>query len=314
MPAEIIMVEGRIGRVKPVRTAIVCGSDAWLWIDAGIAGTPRDAILPALATRGLTPPARNIAVITHGDVDHFGGITELREAVPQLVTMAHALDARLMEDLDVLVAERYDRFRDEGVVLDDDRVAQLRSRAGEAVAVDVRLTGAARIDLGDGEHWRVLPAPGHSGGHVVVVSDARRHAFLGDAVMGWGVIDGEGCLLPPHYIDVLAYRSTVDLLRTLDLETMDAAHEARLTGASVDAFLAASAEAVDAIGTAVSAADAVIESDAPDRLARVCADVHARLGRWPDASPLTLADAVSAHLAQLRVGSNTHPYADGGVA
>ncbi|MFS0894935.1 MBL fold metallo-hydrolase [Microbacterium sp. 179-I 3D3 NHS] len=297
MHAEILIVEGRIGRVKPVRTAIVCGSDAWLWVDAGISGTPTDAILPALAARDLVPPPRNLAVVTHADVDHFGGIAELRRAVPQLVTIAHALDARLMDDLDVLVAERYDRFGDAGVDLEAERIAQLRARAGSAVAADVRLTAVTELDLGDGERWSVVPAPGHSDGHVVAVSAARAHAFVGDAVMGWGVIDGEGRLLPPHYTDVPAYRATIRALRALDLQTMDAAHEPRFHGDAVDAFLVESEQAVEAIGAEVAAAAEAVAGDAPDRLARICSRVHERLGRWPDVSPLTLADAVTAHLA-----------------
>jgi glyoxylase-like metal-dependent hydrolase (beta-lactamase superfamily II) len=294
---DVLVIEGRIGAVKPVRTAIVRGRDTWLWIDAGIAGTPTDFILPELRRLGLTPPARNLLLITHCDVDHFGGATELAAAVPGLVIVAHRADADLMADLGRLVTTRYDRFRDAGLVLPGERAAQLRARAGAAVEAHVLIDAPITIDVGAATTWEVVEVPGHSAGHVAAVASDRSIVFAGDAVMGWGVRDGDGNLQPPHYVDAGAYLSSIAALERISPRTLHLAHEAPFSGDDLTAFLRDSREAVVEIGAAVARAGDRIEPTDPDHLRLVCEAVHAELDRWPDAPPAALADPVAAHLA-----------------
>ena len=294
--AEVLVVEGRIGAAKPVRTAIVQGADTWLWIDAGIAGTPRDWILPELHRRGLNPPARNLLLISHCDVDHFGGAAELRSIVTGMVVAAHHADATLMADLDCLIATRYDRFGGAGIVVPDARIAELRARAGAAVRTGLLLKGGEHVDVGDGEQWEVLHVPGHSAGHLAVVSHDHALAFAGDAAMGWGVVDATGNLQPPHYIDVDAYLGSISRLEHLSLGTLQLAHETALSGAALTQFLRSSREAVSQIGAAVAHEGARLRPSDPHRLRHICEAVHDELGHWPNAPAASLADSVSAHL------------------
>jgi glyoxylase-like metal-dependent hydrolase (beta-lactamase superfamily II) len=294
--AEVLVVEGRMGAGKPVRTAIVRGTDTWLWIDAGIAGTPRDWILPELHRRGLSPPARNLLLISHCDVDHFGGAAELRSNVTGTVVAAHDADAKLMADLDCLIATRYDRFRGAGIVVPDARIAELRARAGAAMRTDLLLKGGEHLDVGDGEQWEVLHVPGHSAGHLALVSHDHALAFAGDAAMGWGVVDATGNLQPPHYIDVDAYLGSISRLEHLSLGTLQLAHETAVSGAALTQFLRSSREAVSQIGAAVAEAGARVRPSDPHRLRRICEAVHDELGHWPSAPAASLANSVSAHL------------------
>jgi len=297
---DILIVEGRIGAVKPVRIAIVRGTEAWLWIDAGIAGTPREFVFPELHRLGLTPPTRNLLVVTHCDVDHFGGAAELQAALPGLVVVAHHADADLIANLDRLVSARYDRFRHDGLNVPEARLAQLRTRAGSGVTAHVLVDGPMSVDIGGAGSWELVEVPGHSAGHLAVVASDRSVAFAGDAVMGWGVRDGDGNLQPPHYVDVAAYVGSIATLERMSIGILQLSHEEPLAGDALVEFFADSRRAVIEIGAAVdravdAAAGAGINS--AGRLRRICEAVHRELGRWPDAPATALADAVMAHLA-----------------
>jgi glyoxylase-like metal-dependent hydrolase (beta-lactamase superfamily II) len=290
---RVLIVEGRIGDVKPVRTAIIMSPGTWLWVDAGIATTPRDAILPELRRRGLPPPERNLLLVTHCDVDHFGGAAALRAEVPGMTVLAHPADARLMEDLDVLIAERYDRFGSRGIPAPPARLTQLRERAGAAVRADVHVRAGTGFDLGEAGMWEVLELPGHSAGHLGLAARDGEVVFAGDAVMGRGVLDGTGSLQPPHYVDVDAYLGTIDRMASLQIGTLHLGHEPALSGDALDSYLELSRQTVHEIGDAVSRATGGVGTA---DLAGICEAVHASLGHWPDAPAAALADPITAHL------------------
>ena len=68
-----------------------------LLVDTGTAETPHDVILPYFKSAGLDPSDLDYVVITHADVDHFGGIQAIRQAAPHGVFCAHAADAPWIE-------------------------------------------------------------------------------------------------------------------------------------------------------------------------------------------------------------------------
>lgn len=295
--AELRCIEARMGAAKPLLQYIVAGADCWVWIDSGIASTPDDWFLPELERGALVPPRSNLLVVTHADVDHFGGANRLRELLPGLVVVAHRSDAELLADPDALLARRYDAHRGEGVDLPPSRVAELRSRGGGAVRVDVAVGGDTELRLDEGEAWRLLHAPGHSDGHLVVWNPDRRVVIAGDAVMGWGVVDAAGELQPPHYTDVAAYLGSIAMVRALDPVRLCLSHRTELRDGAVRDFLDESEAAVRAIGAAVATAAAELESDAASRLGRICDTVRGSEPRWRAASPAAFASAVAAHLA-----------------
>ncbi|MEU8825374.1 MBL fold metallo-hydrolase [Streptomyces sp. NPDC048636] len=291
--AVLERIDAVMGATKPLFQHIVRGDDLWLWIDAGIAETPDQWILPALADRGLTPPARNLLVLTHVDVDHFGGLSRLSAALPNLTVIGHAADARLLHDHDELMRIRYDAFGEGGLPLPHERVDQLRDRAGAPVPADISLTEEARVHVGD-EEWHILHLPGHTAGHLAVWNPASRVLIAGDAVMGRGVRDGDGRLQPPHVIDAPAYRATIERIRALAPAELRLSHEEVLTGPAVRTFLDDSLAALEAIGRAVAAARA----GGVRRLADLCTAVASSTGGWPDAPPVAFAPTVEALVSE----------------
>lgn len=285
-----------MGRQKLLNQYILMSEDLWVWIDAGISTTPDQWIFPELEQRGMVPPTQNLLIITHADVDHFGGASALKRAIPSLMTMAHEADCTLISDIHVAMGRRYGIFDAEGMVLPKSRVEELHERAGDPVHVDIAINAEVSLQLGDGEIWKVLHLPGHSEGHLALWHPETHTAVIGDAVMGWGVVDGEGALQPPHYVDVEEYLATIDRLRHYDLETIHFSHRANICGADVDTFLNESSEAVEYLALTIDAALEVVDIDDPQYLKAICEYVSSNTERWPGALPSAFANAVASHL------------------
>jgi glyoxylase-like metal-dependent hydrolase (beta-lactamase superfamily II) len=284
----LVRIEARIGAAKPLFQHVVIDEGTWLWIDAGIDTTPDEALLGQLPWQSAS---RHLALITHGDVDHFGGLGQLRAAIPSLVIACHQRDARWIADTDAIMAERYLNHVSSGIDVPPARQAQLRQRAGAPTRPDLLLAGGETFDLGGAGQWVVLTLPGHSPGSIGLWESATRTAIVGDAVMGWGVVDGEGRLNPPPYSSVADYLATIATLENLGTERLLVAHDVERRAEEVRAFLAESRTAVHEIGAAARAARRSPSSD----LGALCDVVGRSLGRWPEETWPGLADAIVAH-------------------
>ncbi|MHB1417643.1 MAG: MBL fold metallo-hydrolase, partial [Chloroflexota bacterium] len=83
---------------RPLNLPVICGDRVAL-VDTGMAGTPRQSVLPYLAAHGLTPADVSLVVVTHAHTDHYAGNEELRLAAGEgLRFAAHRLDRAWIED------------------------------------------------------------------------------------------------------------------------------------------------------------------------------------------------------------------------
>lgn len=209
-----------------------------LLVDTGVKETPADVILPALAALGVDPGGLDLVLVSHADVDHFGGNGAIRAAAPQALICAHAADVPWIEDRERILRERYGWYEAYGIGYPPETFQWLRDAMGPDVPVDVHLRGGELFRLGGKLSVEVLHLPGHSHGHIGVWEPRSRTAIVQDAVMARGLLDTEGNVIhPPPIIDVAGYERSVRLLQSLEPERLLTAHYEVLEGAEALRFL-----------------------------------------------------------------------------
>lgn len=235
-----------------------------LLVDTGIVSTPHEVILPALRGIDLDPADLDFVLISHADVDHFGGNAALRQAAPRTVFCAHAADCAWISDRERILRERYGWYEEHGPEADYDAGTKdwLRDALGADVPVDLHLAGGEVFRLGPRLAVEVLHLPGHSGGHLGLWDPVSRSAIVVDAVLAGGLLDMDGRVIhPPPYVDIPAYEATIRRLHRLAPARLLTAHYAVIEGADVARFLDDSlafvARARDAVREAVFAVDEV---------------------------------------------------------
>lgn len=285
---RLLMIESEMGS-RRLQQWVVTGSDGAMLIDTGVAGTVTDVIAPALAAAGIGLEGLVEVVITHADVDHYGGDGELRALRADMPIRAHALDRAQIESWQRIAAERYGWYRPHGLDYPPTAWEWLERAAGPDTALSGTVADGELIDLG-GVEVEILHLPGHSLGHIGVFLPATRTAIVGDAVMGYGFDDLSGRRAsPPPYVDLHAYRGTIERVGGLGATRLCTAHFPLLGGADVDAFLGLSRNFVDDLEREIEAG-----GGASKPLPQLHSSVAAALGGWPEME-VELARSIGAH-------------------
>ena len=277
---------------------LVRGSDATLLLDTGVRGTVPAFLLPALALLGIDTGQVGHVVVSHCDVDHFGGLADVRAHLPRARVRAHAADRPLMEHYERYVQERAAAFTDDWGWHEDPAVLDwCREVTGEA-GLDGDLAEGEVIELGD-RSVVVRHVPGHSRGHLAVEVPAVDAWLVSDAVLGATVPLADGTpAFPPTYRYVDDYLDTVARLQHAAPSLLLTAHYADRSGAEVMAFLDESLAFVHHLETLLEDAFAPGE---PLALADVLLNVNERAGAWPsEGTAGALAFPVVGHLERWR--------------
>jgi glyoxylase-like metal-dependent hydrolase (beta-lactamase superfamily II) len=292
---------------RPFSQYLLRGEKALL-VDTGVATTPAEVILPALESLELPPFELDFVLVSHADVDHFGGNEAIREAAPAALVCAHAADTPWIEDRERILRERYGWYTVHGIGYPPDVAVWLRDAMGADVPVDLRLQGGEVFRLGAGLEVRVLHLPGHSPGHLGLWEPSSRTAIITDAVMANGLLDTEGKVIhPPPYFDPAGYAGSVRLLQSLDPARLLTAHYEVIDGDDVAEFLA------DTLRFVERARRTVAEELAAARqltLAELLGKADAKLGPFTS-MPNELAGPLRAHLRELVASGRAEEAPDG---
>lgn len=209
-------------------------------VDTGIISTPDDVLLPAFRQLGLDPADLDYVLITHADVDHFGGNAAMRQAAPRAIVCAHTEDAPWIADRERILRERYGWYAAHGAAADYDEAtkAWLRDAMGPDVPVDLLLVGGEWFRLGPARSLQVLHLPGHSGGHIGLWEPVSRTAIVADAVLAAGLLNAEGEVIhPPPYVLSEAYEATIRRLQSVRPARLLTTHYTVMADDAVDRFL-----------------------------------------------------------------------------
>ena len=232
------------GYVRPRLAAayLVRGTRSAAVVETGVrSAVPR--ILAALDAEGIEREAVSHVVVTHVHLDHAGGAGALLAVLPRARLVVHPRGARHLVDPAKLVQgsvavygeARFRELYGEIVPVPADRVVE----AGEGFS----------LDLGE-RPLRFLDAPGHAKHHFVVLDEASRGFFTGDA---FGVsyretdLAGRPFLFPtttPVQFDPPALHATIDRMMSERPERMYLTHFG-MVGGDVGAHAQALHRAID---------------------------------------------------------------------
>lgn len=271
------------------------GSERSLLFDVGVNGAIPDHLLPFAESNHLSLSRIETVVVSHCDVDHFGGIQDAHDFLPSATVLAHELDAHAMENFDAYETSRGRSFRTPyGFDPGEDDWSRQVVREGR---VDRRLTGDEKITLGD-RTVDIVHLPGHTRGHLGIYDKTYSFLAISDAILGEAVpLASQEPAFPPTYRHERLYSDSIERVRGLRVQTMATAHYGVFEGDEVSAFLDASCDFVRALKGLVHS----VVSGAPGLdLMAITERIDPLVGDWPKGvSVPALTFPVVAHLEQL---------------
>lgn len=273
------------------------GDDDIAMFDTAVDGMSQERVVPYLESIGRDPAEVRWVVVSHCDVDHFGGLASACEAFPNAVACAHHLDADQIEDFAVYEDRRARGFRaDHGLDETADVLAWVRSVTREG-PLRQRLVGGETLRLGPDWSIDVLHVPGHSHGHLAIWDRRSAAAVVSDAVLSDAVRSAAGDpLFPPTYRYVSPYRATIAALVALRPATLLTAHYPTMTGDDAAEFLHSSERFTTVVETSVRLA----LSSGPRSLVDILPQVNAEVASWTTTgTEVALAFPVVGHLEDL---------------
>jgi glyoxylase-like metal-dependent hydrolase (beta-lactamase superfamily II) len=277
------------------RVYLFQGAAGTVLYDTGCAGDIDTYVVPYLATIGLSTEQVTSVVVSHCDIDHFGGLGDAARVFPAAAIIAHHADAPLMS-VEPYLTQRAREFRTMG--LDEPETVIEWSRASSSGGQPTRLIdGDIDIDLGD-RVIRVLHVPGHSRGHLAIWDPAQGVAAISDAALGAYVPYADGSpSFPPTYRYPSDYLNSVERINALPFAHLETAHYPTSGPNSGRSLLASSLTFSRSLGDVVL--EEVVMASRPLDLVDIVHHVGDRVAVWPrQGRDPALAQPVVGHLEE----------------
>jgi glyoxylase-like metal-dependent hydrolase (beta-lactamase superfamily II) len=193
-------------------------------IDAGPPQRVPGRLAEALAPFNAKPKDIATVLLTHGHLDHVGGLPEIKAAGPVQVLIGKE-DAFLLTDHSKAFDDFYavgDRMLSGKEDLSEAKKGFLMG-AGPEYIPDRLLADGDVIDLGAGVKLTAVHLPGHSMGSIGYYWEKDGVMICGDAIPA---LSGPGGSLP-IIMDLFAYRRSIDRLMGIPLKTLVFTHAYR---------------------------------------------------------------------------------------
>jgi hydroxyacylglutathione hydrolase len=211
MPQEI-----KIINFGGVNCYLIKTGSGYILIDTGFPSR-RTALEKELASAGCPPGDLKLVILTHGDLDHAGNCTYLREKYGAKIAM-HADDSGMVErgDMSWNRKAKPDKF---SIIFRIMSVMSFFFRPGKFDIFKPDLTIDEGFDLsGYGFDAKVLYLPGHSKGSLGILTSSG-DLFCGDLI--YNIFGKPGI----RFIDNMAdYNDSVEKLAKLNIKTVYPGH------------------------------------------------------------------------------------------
>ncbi len=273
---------------------LVRGRSGTVLFDTGTDATSSDHLMPYFGATGIDPREIRHVVVSHADVDHFGGIADVHERLPEARVAVHEADAPLVADYAAFEDQRVRGFREPWGVDEDPAAVRWCASVTRVDRVDDLLSGGERFDLGDRE-VEVRHVSGHSRGHLALHDVASGAWLVSDAVLGDAVPFSNGQpAFPPTYRFVDDYLATLDQVERARPSMIGTAHYGTYDADGAMEFIDVSRRFVAELDQAVLEA---LAETGPVTLGVLLQEVNRRVARWPlHGTETALAFPVVGHL------------------
>lgn len=225
-------------------TMVLIGDEEGVIVDTGLPASLSKVVLPYLASINRQPSWLRTIVNTHCHSDHVGGNAEL-VAMSAPRVLIHALEEEYLADPLSFVRDLQARYSD-GRRQPPPDPDEVRMTYGRGTPPDAALEDGDHLLIGE-QDWQIIHTPGHSRGGICLYEATRKTLITGDAIQAEGTTS---CDLA-FYFEAAAYKSTLDKVTALDVETIIAGHpfkpfpSAVLVGRDARRFLEVSRAAFD---------------------------------------------------------------------
>lgn len=297
-------VAPRIHRIEaPLGDRFVCmfllvGEDHALLLDTGTDPMPQQYLVPYLDEIGLDAGKIRYVINSHADFDHTAGNGSVRALCPDAVFMCHALDRRMVEDVEVMIDERYSEWEADHDISDGDEAKAFIRQSTRHIPMDALLQGGERLRLGPDWWIEVLHTAGHTWGHLSLRDAASNTLVIADATLYNAVLRADGQpAFPPTYRYTDTYLASMGRIVGIGAETLLTSHYPVYKGAGVAEFLAESRAYVDRVDEAL--AEELQGAETPRTLRALTETLGPKLGEWPAAASAYLCFPFSGHLERL---------------
>lgn len=183
------------GEVRQIHPVAIETETGLILVDIGHNDSP-DAVEAELESAGFDLADVELIVMTHQDIDHAGGLQEIRHRVNAPV-LAHESDAPFIRGDEELIKAAFGTY--------------------PPARVDVEVVGGVVLDTMLGP-LHVLETPGHTPGHISLYHPTERFLIAGDALTADGEINGPNRDFTPDLqsaTDSVANLASRDIERTL---------------------------------------------------------------------------------------------------
>jgi glyoxylase-like metal-dependent hydrolase (beta-lactamase superfamily II) len=210
------------GREDALYPVLLHQDNEWVLVDCGYAG-----FLPLLEEaarqQGLSLRALTGVIVTHHDVDHLGGLAELKAAYPHVKVYASATEAGYVSGRvkSLRLQQAEDLYPLLPAAQQPGALAfQQMLRQVQPVPVDHVLAGDEAPAFLPG--IRIVPTPGHTPGHISIYVPSRKLLVAADALVYEA--DAFEIANPQFTLDLPAAVASVRKLRSLAPDTVVCYH------------------------------------------------------------------------------------------
>ena len=277
---------------------LLVGDEAALLLDTGMDKMPDQYVAPYLDQIGLPASKIRYVINSHADIDHTAGNGSAKELAPNAVFMCHYLDQAMVEDIEVMIRDRYSEFAADHGIDDSEETKQANRDSARHIPIDIALSGGEKIRLGKNWLVEVLHAPGHSRGHLTIHDPRSQTLIICDATLWNAVLRKDGTpAFPPTYRYVDTYVATMNRFMGMKPKLLLTSHYPIYTGSGIDEFLTESRAYVDRVDQALL--QAIGSAATPPTMRELTEQLGPVLGECPRGADIYLANPFQGHLERL---------------